>query len=77
MKFRSGSFLVETDFGVFYGEAWLDLKEELLGSMVRCVLGAGGIWLICEGFLLRKELLLVMLSFLDPAWDIKSRSLTV
>jgi hypothetical protein len=26
---------------------------------------------------LRKELLLVMLSFLDPAWDIKSRSLTV
>ena len=74
MKFRSGSFFVETDFGVFYGEAWLDLKEELLGSLVRSVLG---IWLICEGFLLRKELLLVMLSFLDPAWDIKSRSLTV
>lgn len=77
MKFWSGSFLVETDFWVFYGEAWLDLKEELLGSLVRSVLGAGGIWLICEGFLLRKELLLVMLSFFEPTWDIKSRSLTV
>jgi hypothetical protein len=26
---------------------------------------------------LRKELLLVMLSFFEPTWDIKSRSLTV